>query len=347
MNLMARIRNQPDSCLFFYLVLVYNDKGMKRIINLIKSKKFRLAVLIAVFFLFFVFLGFFAPINHGSEKIIKIEKGWGSGEVGQKLKDEQLIKSKWLFVFFVWVRGYNEHLQAGEYSLNPKMDLFKIGKMISMGEVAPNYVKITIPEGWANKQIEEKLISSGILEQGSGLPKEEEGYLFPDTYYFERNSSIDVVVKKMSDNFIKRISEGISKDLLIDSSMKLPDAVIMASILEKEVKSDEDRAIASGIFWKRIENNYPLQSCATIAYVLGKDKKQYSYEDTRVKSSYNTYINVGLPPTPINNPGLSAIKAALNPKYTDYNFFLSAPDGTTIFSKTLDEHNANKAKYLK
>jgi len=121
----------------------------------------------------------------------------------------------------------------------------------------------------------------------------------------------------------------------------------MASIIEKEVKSEEDRAIVSGIFWKRIENKYPLESCATIAYVLGVDKKQYSYDDTRTASPYNTYIHTGLPPAPINNPGISAIKAALNPEYTDYNFFLSAPDGTTIFSKTFEEHQNNKARYLK
>jgi UPF0755 protein len=320
---------------------------MKKIIDLIKSKEFKLAVLAALVFLIFVFVGFLAPTHKGGEKMVKIEKGWGSGEVAQKLKDEQLIESKWLFVFFVWVRGYNEHLQAGDYLLNPKMDLMKISKMIAFGEVAPNYVKITIPEGWTNKQIEERLINYGVLAQGDKLPQNQEGYLFPDTYYFEKNSGVDAVVKKMSENFMKRVGEGISKDLLADSSMKLPNAVIMASIIEREVKSDEDRAIVSGIFWKRIENNYPLESCATIAYILGKDKKQYSYEDTRVESPYNTYINVGLPPAPINNPGLSAIKAALYPKYTDYNFFLSAPDGTTIFSKTLDEHNANKLRYLK
>ena len=267
--------------------------------------------------------------------------------MAQKLKDEQLIKSRWLFVFFVWVRGYNRHLQAGDYLLNPKMDLMKISKIIATGEVTPNHIKITIPEGWTNKQIEERLVNYGILAQGDKLPQNQEGYLFPDTYYFEKNLSVDAVVEKMSENFTKRVGEGISKDLLIDSSMRLPNAIIMASIIEKEVKSDEDRVIVSGIFWKRIENNYPLESCATIAYVLGKDKKQYSYEDTRVKSPYNTYINIGLPPTPINNPGLSAIKAALNPQYTEYNFFLSAPDGTTIFSKTFEEHNTNKLKYLK
>jgi len=118
--------------------------------------------------------------------------------------------------------------------------------------------------------------------------------------------------------------------------------------LEKEIKSDEDRVIVAGIFWKRLENKYPLESCATIAYILGVDKWRYSYEDTRIKSPYNTYINIGLPPTPINNPGLSAIRAAIYPQETDYNFFLTDPEtGNTIFSKTFQEHNRNKAKYFK
>lgn len=307
-----------------------------------------LGSIFVVIFLLVFFIEITGPIScSGKEKLIKIEKGWGSGEIGQVLKNEKLIKSKWFFVFYVWLMGYNEHLQAGDYLLNQKMTLFQISKIIVKGEVAPNYLKITIPEGWTNKQIEERLIASGVLAQSDKLPKEKEGYLFPDTYYFEKNLSVNAVVEKMSDNFLKRIGEGTSKDLLIDSSMKLPNAIIMASIIEREVKSDEDRAIVSGIFWKRIKENYPLESCATIAYILGVEKKQYSYEDTRIKSPYNTYLNLGLPPTPINNPGLSAIKAALYPKETDYYFFLSAPDGTTIFSKTLEEHNQNKVKYLK
>ncbi|MBU4082674.1 endolytic transglycosylase MltG, partial [Patescibacteria group bacterium] len=124
------------------------------------------------------------------------------------------------------------------------------------------------------------------------------------------------------------------------------EVVIMASILEKEVRTDRDRRIASGIFWRRLGNNYPLQSCATIAYILDEDKWRYSTEDTKVDSPYNSYQNVGLPKGPICNPGLSAIRAAINPQENDYNFFLSKPDGETVFSKTLEEHNTNKAKYL-
>ncbi|MFZ5559462.1 MAG: endolytic transglycosylase MltG, partial [Patescibacteria group bacterium] len=272
----------------------------------------------------------------GEEKVVKIEKGWGSIEVAQKLRDEQIIKSKWFFVFYSWIRGYNNRLQAGEYLLSPKITIFEIAKIIANGEINPNWVKITIPEGWTNKQIEVRLKENGVIGQDEKLSENSQGYLFPDTYYFYKSLGIEEVIKKMRDNFDKKVGKDTSYDILK-----------MASILEKEVISDEDRAIVSGIFWERIKNNYPLESCATIAYILGIDKWRYSYQDTRIKSPYNTYINLGLPPTPINNPGLSAINAALNPKQTDYNFFLTDPDtGTSIYSKTLDEHNANKTKYL-
>ena len=310
-----------------------------------KQKILFLGIIIIIAFLLIITLISNSKCE-GVEKIVRIEKGLGSDETAQKLKDGGMINSKWLFVFYVWIKGDVNHLQAGEYLLNSKMGIPKIARMIVSGEISENYAKVTIPEGWTNKKIAERLIATGVLKQGDELPKENEGYLFPDTYYFEKNSNVDAVIKKMYENFLKRIGEGISKNLLLDSSMKLKNAVIMASIIEKEVKSDEDRAIVSGIFWKRIKENRPLQSCATIAYILGVEKKQYSYEDTRIESLYNTYTNLGLPPAPINNPGLSAIKAALYPKETDYYYFLSAPDGTTIYSKTYEEHIANKAKYL-
>jgi len=309
---------------------------MKNLFLLFQNKRFILIFFSAIFLLVII-LGLFSPNCGGEERIVKIEKGWGLSEVGQKLKDEGLISNKWMFVLYVWIRGYNNHLQAGEYLLSPKMSMFKIAKTIALGEVNPNWVKITIPEGWTNKQIEERLIKNEVIGSDDKLSTELQGYLFPDTYYFYRGTGVDSVVKKMRENFDKKVGKDTKYDILK-----------MASILEKEVISDEDRAIVSGIFWKRIKNSYPLQSCATIAYILGKEKLQYSYADTRVKSPYNTYLNIGLPPTPINNPGLSAIKAALNPKQTDYNFFLTDPaTSKTIFSKTLEDHNANKVKYLK
>ena len=120
----------------------------------------------------------------------------------------------------------------------------------------------------------------------------------------------------------------------------------MASIIEREVRSDEDRKVVSGIFWNRIKAGQALQSCATLSFILGVSKKQYSIADTQIKSPYNTYLNTGLPPGPISNPGLSTIEAAINPQDSQFNYFLSDPEtGLTIFSKSFEEHNANKAKY--
>ena len=319
---------------------------MKKIINLIKNKKFQLAIFIALLFVLIVITVLVRPVGRGEDKLVKIEKGWGSGEVAQELKSNGLIKSKWFFVFYVWARGYSNHLQAGEYLLSPKMGFFEIAKIIAKGEISENIVKVTIPEGWTVKQINERLISTGVINAEDKISQNEEGYLFPDTYYFYENSSANDIIKKMKDNFDGKITEEMKGEIK-KHNKTLEEIMIMASILEKEVKSDEDRAIVSGIFWTRIENKMPLQADITIAYILGIDKWRYSYEDTRIKSPYNTYMNLGLPPTPIDNPGLSAIKAAIYPQYTDYVYFLSASDGTTIYAKTLDEHNVNKLRYLK
>jgi len=122
----------------------------------------------------------------------------------------------------------------------------------------------------------------------------------------------------------------------------------MASLLEKEVNTKEDREIVSGIFWRRIKEGRPLQSCATIAYILGIDKWRYSFEDTRIKSPYNTYLHKGLPPGPISNPGVESIRSAIFPRKSDYNYFLTDPEtGNTIFAETIEEHNQNKIKYFR
>lgn len=316
-----------------------------------KSKKF-LTIVISCLLVFFICLLVFlcyvqAPLSKNvEERIFVVEKGQGSEKIAENLKSEGLIRSKWLFFYYIWFRGKSTKLQAGGYSLSPSMSISEIAKKILYGDVIKNWVKITIPEGWSNKKIEERLFALGLIKAGEKLPQEEEGYLFPDTYYFYKETTIEGIVKKMRDNFDRKVDEKLRKEIE-KQNRTLYDILIMASILEKEVITDEDRAIVSGIFWKRLEINYPLQSCATIAYILGVDKWRYSIEDTRIKSLYNTYTNIGLPPTPINNPGLSAIKGAIYPKKTDYNFFLTDPEtGNTIFSKTFEEHNQNKAKYF-
>ena len=149
----------------------------------------------------------------------------------------------------------------------------------------------------------------------------------------------------MRDNFDKKVDDSLRAEIERQGKT-LGEIVTMASILEKEVPTYYEKRIVSGVFWKRLGINYPLQSCATIAYALGKRKWRYSIEDTKTNSPYNTYQNTGLPPGPINNPGLWSTKAAVWPINTDYFYFLSTKDGRTIFSRTGEEHNANKARYL-
>jgi len=322
---------------------------MKKIFEkLLKNKKFLiiLGIILIFFILIIIFINITLPTHRGEEKIVVIEKGWGSDEIAQKLKDEDIIKNKWFFVFYVWFRKHNKNLQAGEYLLSPEMNVFEVAQKIEQGRVTPNWVRVTILEGWTNAYVTQHLINLGVIKPTEGISRELEGYLFPDTYYFYKNSSVESVIKKMKDNFNQQITKELKKDIE-KQDKTLYDILIMASILEKELIAYEDKRIASGIFWKRIEDNFPLQSCATIAYVLGINKARYTYRDILTPSPYNTYLNTGLPPTPLNNPGLYSIKAAVYPIETDYYFFLSDPiTGKTIFSRTAQEHNANKAKYL-
>lgn len=316
----------------------------EKLIKLFENRKI-VVIIFAIFFVLIIVLGLVQPKCDTGDKIVAITKGLGSDETAQVLKNNGIINSKWEFVFYLWIKGYINHIQAGEYLLNSRMTMPQVARIIVNGEINQNYVKVTIPEGWDTKKIEARLRENKIIDNSARISIDNEGYLFPDTYYFYKNSSLDTVIQKMKDNFNNKIDNGLIKEIK-NQGKTLYDILKIASILEREVVSDEDRAIVSGIFWKRIKLGMPLQADITIAYVLGIDKWQYSSEDIKIKSPYNTYVNLGLPPTPICNPGLSAIKAAIYPKQTDYLYFLSTLDGRTVYSKTLEEHNRNKAKYL-
>lgn len=225
---------------------------------------------------------------------------------------------------------------------------------------------ITIIEGWNIKQIDNYLSEQGVsidkrvadfkvrdfksdydfladAPAGASL----EGYLFPDTYRVFASTTADEIIHKMLGNFATKVSPEMITEIG-KQKKTLHQVVTMASVVEKEVTSKNDMKIVAGIFWDRIKNGQALESCATLAYILGENKAQYTYEDTRIDSPYNTYLNRGLPPGPIANPGLNAISGSISPTYTDYNYFLSRPDTKeTVFSKTYAEHTANKQKYLK
>lgn len=319
------------------------------------------AVLIGGFF-YFRYQVFYSHNNSKENKIFEIQKGQGNGEVSQGLLEENLISGKWYFYYYMKTRNLLDKIMPGKYELNGGMTIPEIASLITSQK--EEYIKITFPEGWTAKKMAERLSENGLdgeeflkivqnpeeIKQKYAIINDKniktlEGFLFPDTYFFKPETTAENIVSKMLDNFTNKITPEI-QNAIKGQNKNLYEIITMASIIEKEVNSSEDRKIVSGIFWSRIKIGQALQSCATLAFVLGENKKQYSFADTRVNSPYNTYINKGLTPGPISNPGISSITAAVYPQDSNYNYFLSDPEtGKTIFSKTLEEHNTNKDKY--
>lgn len=294
----------------------------------------------------------YLPKNPFSEEevIFHIDKGTGSKEIALNLESQGLIYWAPLFRVYTLLTGVSRDLQAGTYQFSPSMNLFTLVQKLTRGDIAKE--EITIIEGWNLKDIAWYFENKGMfqaeelfeLNNGSwqgGL----EGYLFPDTYLVSYGVSLAEIVQQMQANFDQKtapLQEEIERQ-----SKTLAEIITMASLIEKEVRTKEDKEIVSGIFWKRIKLGKPLESCASIAYIKGIPQWIYSYDDTRIDSPYNTYLNYGLPTGPICNPGLESIEAALHPQESDSWYWLSTPEGETIFSKTLEEHNIAKAKYLK
>lgn len=304
-------------------------------------------------------------------KSVEIVNGLGSREIGELLKKEGVIRSKWAFVTYVSLRGEASSLKPGTYIFTP-LPITEIAQMLIQG--TPNEQTITIPEGWSIKDISEylkkegfanaaqfenmTLAYAGIFAERSPVFRDKpadrglEGYLFPDTYRIFKTASAQEILFKMLDNFDKKFSQEL-RDETNRQHKKVFEIVTMASLIEKEVISEEDRALVSGILWKRIAADIPLQVDATVIYakqIAGADRQtsaKVTLADTKIQSSYNTYAHRGLPPGAIANPGLSAIFAALHPKESPYFYYLSTPEGKTIFSKTLEKHNQAKNKYLK
>ncbi len=220
--------------------------------------------------------------------------------------------------------------------------------------------RITIPEGYNIYQIDRLLVDNEILAiSGSlvALRADEfseywflaendtlEGFLFPDTYYFFKGSSPQIIARRFLDNWSRRASP------LFISKRHVSEKVIVASLIEEEVLNDaRERALVAGIIFKRLQKNMPLQIDATLCYIRNRfGCGRVIPSDKTLDSPYNTYKHRGLPPGPISSPGLSALKAAIYPQSSEYLFFISDPrTGNKIFAKTLDEHNQNIVKYLR
>ena len=292
-----------------------------------------------------------------------IEKGDTASEIAASLEQKDIIKSAFAFKFYTQIAGISQTIQAGEYRLSPHMDMPTILNVLIS---APLELWVTIPEGYRREEIADKFIqelgktgseASVFYDEFLSSSENDEGYLFPDTYLFPKEASAQAVVTKMKRTFDLKMDQ-FEEDIQ-SNKLTLSEIVTLASILERETITNAERPVVAGILLNRLEIGMPLQADATAQYPIGtamcRDvgmgcdwwKRPVTREDLGVDSPYNTYKVSGLPIAPISNPGLSSLRAAINPESSEYFYYIHDTSGIVRYARTLEEHNANVARYLR
>lgn len=289
-------------------------------------------------------------------RIFEIKEGTPLSRVAEDLERQGFIPSAAALKIWAVYKGYSGKIKAGEYRISSNMAPWAMLDIFRRGEVYLH--KVTIPEGSNLPQIAEILSREGIAAKDELLKKATdpdyarrlgvssqslEGYLFPDTYLFPKGSGVDSVLRVMASRFFEVMAPFKGRPHPLDMTME--EAVILASIIEKETSRPEERAIVAGVFVNRLKRAMPLASDPTIIYTIENFDGNLKRADLERPSPYNTYRVKGLPPTPICNPGLESLKAALAPAETEFFYFVSKNDGTHYFSRTYEEHKIAVNQY--
>jgi UPF0755 protein len=301
------------------------------------------------------------PRPNGGRVEVVIRPGQSVRAIADSLVAKKVIGSRPLFLFYAWYYNYNTRLQAGRYHLSVGTGERRVLKLLAGEERA--VAMVTIPEGYTMNQVAEVLAERGVCPADSFLSAcmdtsflrqfgvddaTAEGYLFPETYEFLTVSQPADVARRMIEQFFSELYSLRDHPLTARPVRLTPSqTVTLASIVEREARVTDEFPRIAGVFYNRLRRGMPLQSCATVEYLLPERKERLSVEDTKLESPYNTYLHSGLPPGPICNPGRRALAAALNPERHDYLFFVSRGDGTHEFSRTLAEHAAAKRRSLR
>ncbi len=288
-----------------------------------------------------------------SREEITIAPGQGLSSIAAMLSDAGLIRNRFLFMAYARAAGVESRLQAGTYRLSRSFSIPRVTMMLARGLAELSDVEVVIPEGSNLWEVDKRLTDAGLISEGefAGAYLHKEGYLFPDTYRFAQEAKLEDILSKIEDTYARKVA--------IRSDIGSGIDVIIASMLEKEAKRSEDMAIISGIIRERLRRAMLLQIDATVAY--GWCLKEFEFRPSRdcdvtrapiaaeiaIDGPYNTYRRAGLPEGAISNPGITALRAAANPRKTDYLYYLSTRDGSEIiYAKTLAEHQRNRARYL-
>jgi UPF0755 protein len=288
------------------------------------------------------------PSDFAQGTRVHITGGTSVAEIAQELTNAHLILHPTLLRILLRITGESSNVQTGLYAFENPQNLFTIARRLLRGDYQISPTRITFIEGVTIREM--------ALQVAQALPyisaddfllvaKGQEGYLFPDTYLFQPGTTATSVVASMRRNFDTK-----TKSLTDEVSTKehsFTDIVTMASIIEKEARTNEDRHLVAGILWNRINLGMPLQVDAVFGYIFNRETYSPSYADLKVNSPYNTYLHKGLPPGPINNPGFDALLAAAHPTKTNYLYYLTGNDGLMHYATTYTGHEANFRKYLR
>ena len=346
-------------------------------------KKFIILIILAILLttcLWALKIIFISQSGSGENKIFIINEGEGVHQISRNLKQAGLIDNFFIFETYLWLIEGGSKIMAGEHVINDKWNIRTLAMVLMTGSYLENEETIKIIEGWNLRDIAAYLEKQGICTADefyfwAGRPavnynikkKYEqttqnwaesyhllenkptnyglEGFLFPDTYRIYKNAKPQEIIQKMLSNFERKVNKEILAEIKAQKK-DLYDVIILASIIEKEAKTYEDKQRVAGVYYNRLNIGMALQADPTVNYVTGNITDRPTLDEISTDSLFNTYKYPGLPPTPICNPGLDSIRAAVYPERNGYYYFLNTPDGKLIFSRTLEEHKRNRLKYF-
>ncbi len=309
---------------------------------------FFVAVIVLIVFIFQISR---TPSTFPSYVIVTIPAGSSVTAAGNILAQKGIIKHP--LVYRIYVTLLHDHLgiKAGQYLFDKPQSALRVAYRTAYGVQDLTKIRVTIQEGFDSEDIAKilgKSIPAFATTTFLTLARADEGYLYPDTYFFYQNTTPAQIISEMRSNFDDQLATIASstKAFAVANRVTFDDIITMASIVEKEANSDTDRRIIAGILWKRIADKYPLQVDPPFAYFLEKSLSKLTLADLAIDSPYNLYKHKGLPPTPINNPSLEAIYATVNPTSSKYWYYLSDRQGMMHYAATYDQHLVNKQKWV-
>ncbi len=302
---------------------------------------------------------FLAPGRGSTVRDVSFPAGSGIKKLATELKQDGVIRSTWHFILLARLRGQAHRLKAGDYRFTDAMTPGDILRKLVAGDV--DYRRFALPEGYSVYQVAEMLEQKGyfksdaflaacrdaaLLERLGIRAASVEGYLFPATYNLAHNGTEEQLVVQMVGRF-RKVYADVTAGGQEQGGLSANEIVTLASIIEKEAVSAEEKPLISSVFYNRLRLGMPLQSDPTAVYGVRAFSGKVTKADIGRRSPYNTYLARGLPPGPIGNPGADALRAALHPAHSNYLYFVARQDGTHYFSRTLEEHNRAVACYLR